>query len=85
MIVFCHMVVKNAVLGAVQRPSSIPAQRQFSNLWQPVPNDANSDQEQSTKTSIPHSVDGAHIWRHSIKVWLHAWCFKATAVSETSD
>ena len=40
---------------------------QFSHLWQPVPNDVSSDYEQSTKTTIPHSVDDAHIWRHSIK------------------
>ena len=41
--------------------------RQFSHLWQPVPNDVNSDWEQSTKTIIPHSVYDAHIWCHSIK------------------
>ena len=41
--------------------------RQFSHLWQPVPNDVNSDWEQSTKTVMPHSVDDGHIWCHSIK------------------
>ena len=38
-----------------------------------------------TKTIIPHSVDDAHIWRHSIKVWLYSWYFKATAVSGRYD
>ena len=54
-------------------------------LWQPVPNDVNSDKEQSTKTIIPHSVDHAHTLRHSIKSGTIFLVFKATEVSERCD
>ena len=50
----------NTVLGAMQRPCTIPhTKRQFNHLCQLDHNDVNNDKEQSAKVSIPHSVDGA--------------------------
>ena len=92
MIIFAIWLWKHSTWCSTATQFNTSTKRQFSHLWQPVPNDVNSDQEQSTKTTIPHSVDDAHIWRHAIKsvaiffvflcyssfrkMWLRQWTVK---------
>ena len=77
--------------GAVT-PYNTRTKRQFSHLWQLVPDDFDSDQEQWKKATNPNSADYIHLWCHIIKcmamflefndhsifwkMWLRQWTVK---------
>ena len=53
--------------------------KQFSHLCPHVPNDVNTDQEQSTKVTIPHFVDDAHVMYGVIlwNIWSYSWIWQS--------
>ena len=67
MIVFAIKLNKHSKWCGTATKYNTRTNRPLIHLWQLVPNDVNSDQEQSTKAIIPHAADDARTWRHSIE------------------